>query len=187
MTLCYVTRWMDYDNCALCSNVYSVLDLQHPKKKKSMLKHFNGWNITAQCTISATSQAQRSNGWNILPFLIQKSKFSFFPNASHVKGFGTIKKNSKQALTVGEKRSAQKNRRWETQKPQLWRQKEEREEGEKEERRRNRSRRRRWRPWLLICAGLLACCFNFTQPYFLTSSSSQFVFFFPSQIFWFQI
>ena len=80
------------------------------------------------------------------------------------RGFGTIKKNSKQAQTEGEKLSTKKNRRWATQKPQLWRQKEEREEGEKEERRRNRSRRWRWKPWLSICAGLLACCFNFAQP-----------------------
>ena len=40
------------------------------------------------------------------------------------RGFGNIKKNSKQAQT---------ERRWETQKPQLWRRKEEREEGEKQE------------------------------------------------------
>ena len=31
-------RWIDYDNCALCSNIHSVLDLQHQKKKKNEKK-----------------------------------------------------------------------------------------------------------------------------------------------------
>ena len=44
---------------------------------------------------SATLQAQRSNGWNILPSLIQKSKVVFFPNANHMKGLWKYKKEFK--------------------------------------------------------------------------------------------
>ena len=44
------------------------------------LSHIN------QSIVTSRAQLQKSNGWNILPSLIQKLKVFFLPNASHVKG-----------------------------------------------------------------------------------------------------
>ena len=159
MTLCYVTRWINYDNCALCSNVHSVPDLQHQKKKKtkqnktacSLCSLYHYWKKYKEVA-SATSRAPRSNGWNILPSLIQKLKGFFLPNASHVKDpwkhkkefkTSTNKENVRNSETTAMETERRKRRRRKTR------------------RKRNRSRRRRWRSWLVIYAGLLTCCFNF--------------------------
>ena len=55
MTLCYVTRWINYDNCALCSNVHSVPDFKHKKKKKKKKKHA----LSIHCTITG----KNTNKW----------------------------------------------------------------------------------------------------------------------------
>ena len=49
--------------------------------------------------VTSWAQLEKSNGWNILPPLIQKLKVFFLPNVSHVKGPWTHKKEFKRINT----------------------------------------------------------------------------------------
>ena len=78
----------------------------HQWARLTVIKSLSHLNLSI---VTSQAQLQKSNGWNILPSLIQKLKVFFLPNVCHMKGPWKYKKEFKR-ISTNTKREKVRNR-----------------------------------------------------------------------------